>query len=356
MKKETIADTPFGMAFNLQAEATAAAKFVVRHPSVVLGDDVFNAIKSSVKMTVSSAFADIYSKVVESDEWNRWYTLYDFSDTDDSIPTIFTLDDITIDGKYINLENLAKSKQNAWINLTPILGKKGLRDAYNSFLLKDTPEFAALITRGLLCMSYNDSTDQWLNATSSETILDAYVYIVMSYVRSLYNLDTEQEKLLKTFFAVYYAQRLQANNDPLDIPPILNRCKWLGTPREISERLEPTFEFRRKTAKELKLHDADYLSFDLTCKLCAEFGPDRMKNFGSASLVSYMSRGAMRRNASIMSLYYPPYFVFMLLCALHGLKHPIFANLLKFPDQKKKIFEFSKDLTKHDMLFDSLKR
>ena len=155
-------------------------------------------------MTVSSAFADIYSKVVESDDWSRWYTLFDFSDTDDSIPTIFTLDDITIDGKYINLENLAKSKQNAWINLTPILGKKGLRDAYNSFLLKDTPEFAALITRGLLCMSYNDSTDQWLNSTSTETILDAYVYIVMSYVRSLYNLDTKLQAIMINVIAFYW--------------------------------------------------------------------------------------------------------------------------------------------------------
>lgn len=344
------------MAFNLQAEATAAAKFVVKHPSVVLGDDVFDAIKSSVKMTVSSAFADIYSKVVEIDDWNRWFTLFDFSDADDSIPTIFTLDDITIDGKYIASENLAKSKQNAWLNLTPILKRQPLHEAYNSFLqIGDTPEFAALISRGLLCMSYNDS-DQWLSATGTETVLDAYVYIVMSFVRSLYNLDTEQDKLLKTFFAIYYAQRLQGNSDPLDIPPILNRCKWLGTPREISERLEDTFEYRRKLAKEAKLHDSDYLDFNTTCALCAKFGPDRMKGFSSSALVSYMSRGAMRRNASIMSLYYPPYFVFMLLCALNGLKHPIFANLLKFPDQKRKIFEFSKELTKHDTLIDSLKR
>jgi len=355
MKKKTIADTPFGMALDLKNSALEAAKFLVRHRSAVLDEDVFNAIKSSVKMTVSSAFADIYSKVVESDSWKSGYSLLNLSDLDDSVPTIFTLDDITVDGKFVS-ENVPKSLQTAWLNLTPILGNKGTGgNAYNSFLqIKDSPRLAALVSRGALCMSYNDS-DDWLSATLQETILDAYSYVLTLPIKMMFNIDLEQDKLLRTFLAAYFAQLLQSPKDPKEIPSILFRCRWLGTPREITDRLEPTTEYRRKLAKDAGLADVDELTLDIVCKLIAKYGPDRMNAFSATNFVRYMSRSAMDRNATIMSLYYPPYFVYMLLASLHGMKNPIFANLLKFTDTKRKLIKFEEGLLTSNFL-GSIKR
>lgn len=355
MKKKTISDTPFGMALDLKNQAIEAAKFLVRHQSAMLGEDAFNAIKSSVKMTVSSAFADIYSKVVENGVWESGFTLLDLSDLDDSVPTIFTLDDITVDGKYIT-EHMPKSLQTAWINLTPILGNKGTRNAYNSFLqIKDSPRLAALVSRGIMCMSYNDS-DGWLNATLNEVILDAYSYVLTLPIKMMFNIDVEQDKLLRTFLAAYYAQLLQSDSEPKEIPSLLYRCRWLGSPREIEERLEPTLEYRKQLAKEAKLQDTNELTLDIVCSLIAKYGPERMSSFNSKNFVRYMSRSSMDRNATIMALYYPPYFVFMLLAAMHGMKNPIFSNLLKYTDNKRKLIKFEESLLSSNFLLGSIKR
>ena len=334
MKKKTIADTPFGVALDLKNQALEAARFMVKHPSCTLDDDFFNGIKSNVKMTVSSAFADIYSKVVESDEWESLFTLIDLSDADDSVPTIFTLDDITIDGRFIS-ENMPRSFRNAWVNLTPILGRSSSRDSYNSFLqIKDAPRLAALISRGVLCMSYNDS-DAWLNASMSEVVLDAYSFILTSPLRMMFNLDIEQEKLIRTILSLYMAQQLQSPKDVEEIPSLLFRCRWLGTPQEIQTRLEPIAEHRQKLAKDYGLADSNEVTFDMACALIAKFGPDRMSKFTGTNFVRFMSRSSMDRNATIMALYYPPYFVYSILATLHGLKHPIFTALTKFSDMKR---------------------
>lgn len=355
MKKKTIADTPFGVALDLKNQALEAAKFMVKHPSVILGEDFFNGIKSNVKMTVSSAFADIYSKVIESDEWESLFTLIDLSDADDSVPTIFTLDDITIDGRFIS-ENMPRSYRNAWVNLTPILGRSSSRDSYNSFLqIKDAPRLASLISRGVLCMSYNDS-DGWLNASMSEVVLDAYSFVLTSPLRMMFNLDIEQEKLIRTILALYMAQRLQSTKDSEEIPSLLFRCRWLGTPQEIKTRLEPVAEHRQKLAKELALADKNEVTFDMACALIAKFGPDRMSKFTGTNFVRFMSRSSMDRNATIMALYYPPYFVHNILATLHGFKHPIFSGLTKFSDMKRKLFKFESDLISFSFLLGSIDR
>jgi hypothetical protein len=342
MKKITIATTPFGVALDLQGQALEAAKFIAKHQSVVMGDDVFNAIKSSVKMTVSSAFAVIYSKVVENGGWKSSFTLLNLRGLEDSIPTIFTLDDITVDGKYISAQ-MPKAFQTAWLNLTPILGTRGT-ESYNGFFqIKDTPRLAALISRGALCMSYNDS-DQWLNSFDASILLDAFSFTMASPIRQLFNLDVEEEKFVRTIFAVYMAQMLQSVKDAdQEVPPILHRCTWLGTPRDIMDRLAPIAEDRVKFAKAagLGVHE---VNLDVACKLIAKYGPDRMKNFSANNLVRFMSRSSMERNATIMSLYYPPYFVYMLLAAMHGLKHPIYSMLLKFGDMKRNLFKLEQDI------------
>ena len=354
MKKKTITDNPFGAALDLRNQALDAAKFMVRHPSCVLGDDVFNAIKSSVKMTVSSAFADIYSKAVESGSWSSLFTLLDLSDVEDSVPTIFTLDDITIDGKFIS-ENIPDTRQNAWLNLTPLLGRRDTHDAYNSFLpIKDAPRFASQIARGILCMSYNDS-DQWLNASMSEVVLDTYSYIMTAPFRMMFNLDIESEKLMRTIFAAYMAQELSGTIE--EVPSLLFRCtKWLGTPNDISTRFEPMGEERQKLEKEFGLKQNEF-SVDLCCALMAKFGPERMKKLSASNLVRFMSRSSMDRNATIMSIYYPPYFVHALLAATgSGAKNPTFMNMMKFSDTKRKVIKFADDLVQSGILLGNIDR
>lgn len=353
MKKRTISDNPFGVALDLHNQAIDAAKFIVRHPSCVLGDDVFNAIKSSVKMTVSSAFADIYLKVVESGSWSSLFTLLDLSDEEDSIPTIFTLDDITIDGKYVS-ENVPKSYQNVWLNLTPILGKRDSREAYNGFLpIKDSPRLASLISRGVMCMSYNDS-DQWLNASMGEVVLDTYSFIMTSPFRMMFNLDLESEKLMRTLFAAYMAQEL--SNKYEEVPSLLFRCqKWLGAPSDIQTRFEKMGEERNKLERELHLQPNE-LTVDVCCALMAKYGPERMKKLTSSNLVRFMSRSAMDRNATIMSIYYPPFFVHSLLASMGGTKNPIFSNVLKFSDTKRKVIKFADDLVQSGILLGNIDR
>ena len=355
MKRKTIADTPFGVALDLKTQGLEAAKFIVRHPSCVLGEDISNALKSSVKMTVNSACADVYNKVVDSGKVSKLFTLVDLSDVEDSIPTIFTLDDITLDGRYIS-ENIPRAYQNAWLNLTSIRSKSSVRDAYNSNLqIRDTPRLAALFTRGILCMSYNDS-DSWLTSTQAEFVLSAFSYIFSFQFSTMFNLDEESVKLLRSLLSAYFAQKLQSSRDPLEVPPLLFRCPWLGTPREITDRFSTFGEVRQKLAKEMGLQDVNELNLDLVCKIFSMFGPERTSKLSESNFVRFMSRSSMERNATIMSIYYPPYFVYMLMSLVSGVKNPIFMNMIKFSNMKLKLYKFVDSLTQSDFLIRSIDR
>jgi len=348
--KPTIGTTPYGISLDLKKRAMEAATFLTKNQSTLAGRDGLEYLKSSVKMTVSTPITDIYTRAADLDKL-KCFTIFDLSGAAD-VPSLLTVGELTVDGKYIS-PNMPSIFQNAWINLTPFL--KSRNDAYNRNLqLTDTVQFASLIARGLLCMSYNDS-DAWLTPSLRIMIVEAYSLCMTMRMKTLFDLNFEEFALCRLLFAAYMAQMLDSPTAPKEVPPILYSCKFLymdtGTPRTIDDRFEGISEVRTRIAPSMDL------SIDTICAILREKGPDRMKKLLKASaFYQFMSRSPSDSQSMLLAIDYPPYFVYMLLNNLRGGKNPFFQNLIKFGDMKRTLVRFTDDLINSRLFIDKVTR
>ncbi len=342
--KPTISDTPYGSALDIRGSAIGTAAYFIKNPGVVFGDAEQEFLKA-VRLHIKSTFSDIYQRVVEDNRLNL-FTFADCAASHDQVPELLTLNDITVDGRYIS-KNIPTEYQNIWVNLSPILGK---RDAYNSSMqVTDTPRLCALVSRGVMCASYNDS-DGWLTPNLCVFIIETYSAMIGAHLRSLYNLTPDEYFLVTTLIAAYYAQLLGTNDSPLETPPLLYRCSFLGNGAQVAERLNV---FRDERAK---MNNGWKLSLDIVCKLLATNGPSRMKTVTSKQLYVTMSRGSIDSQAMLIALDYPPYWVYQLLANAQGSKNPNITNLIKFTDMKRKIIQFSNELVASKLFIDRINR
>lgn len=351
MSKPSICDTYYGNQLGLKQRGVEAAIFLAKNPTTVLGKDGIELIKNTVKINgAQSPLTEIYSKVAESGKLH-YFTMFDLTRTGETIPPVLTLDDITIDGKYI-ANSVPQAYKNAWLNLTPILGR---RDAYNSPLqITDQLRFASLVARGFLSMSYNDS-DEWLTPALNVTMIETYSLLFAMHMRNRFDLNLEEYGLVRTLFAAYYAQMVQANDAKKDVPPILYRCKdiWrdAGSPNAIDERLESVKETRDKIAPDGKL------SIATICSILQECGPSRMQKFISDKLVyAFMSRTPSDTRIQFCAIDYPPYFVYQVLANLKNGKNPLFNTLIKFGNMKAILTRFATELITSKMFIDKVVR
>nr|DAQ06693.1 MAG TPA: hypothetical protein [Caudoviricetes sp.] len=344
MTKPTIGTTKYGFAARLDQMARDAVVFLINNKSVVLDDADVDAIRS-IRIATRTPMTDLFMHIVQAGKLSL-FTALDLSRLDkQSVPELFSLNDITIDGKYVP-GSIPPAFQSAWLNLTPILGK---RDAYNSGLhITDIPTCASLFTRGMLCMSYNDS-DAWLTPQICTFIIETYSSLISGQLSRYFNLAYDESKLVSTLFSAYYAQLLGGKDDPKDYPPLLYRCQFLGTPFDITERMKVLSDARNRLG-------ADELSIDLCCKVLAEAGPARMKKMTADLVYVPLSRAAADSQAMLIALDYPPYWVYQLLTNIHGTKNPLLNNMLRNQELRKAALRLANELNLSKLFIEKVVR
>lgn len=351
MNKLTLSETPYGVSLDLSKRGVEAATFLAKNRASVLGLDGIEYLQSAVKPTVSTPLIEIYNKAASLGKL-RNFVMFDTTGVPD-VPTVLTLEDITLDGKYL-AKSMPPAYQKVWVNLTPILSR---RDAYNRTLqIANTTRFANLITKGLLCMSYNDS-DMWLPPVLSIPVIEAYSALFAMHLKGLFNItDIEDYNFVRTMFAAYMAQMI---DDPksvkMDVPPLLNRCTFLyegGSMQDLYRRFEKVAETRKKIAP------SGEFNIEVICALIAAHGPLRMQKINTRMLYVLMSRSPMDSQNMMFAMDYPPYFVYLLLNNVRGGKNPLFMNLLKFggPNLKKRIDRFADDIVANKFIIEKIER
>lgn len=350
MKKLTLSDTPYGVGLDLAKRGVEAATFLAKNRTSILGIDGIEYLQSTVKPTVSTPLVDIYNKAASLGKLKS-FTMFDTTGLTD-VPTLLTLEDISVDGKYIS-KNMPSAYQNVWVNLTPILAR---RDAYNRNLQINNPiRFAQLIAKGLLCMSYNDS-DIWLSPNLSVPVIEAYSSLFAMHLKSMYNLNgLEEYAFVRTMFAAYIAQLLGPADDKHDIPVLLNRCNFLyegESMRVLTERFDRVAEVRNDIAPD------GHFDINVVCQLIAKCGPERMKKLTAKTLYVLMTRSPMDSQNMLFAMDYPPYFVYLLLNNVRGGKNPLFMNLLKFGglNLKKRMDRFAQELVENKYIIERISR
>lgn len=347
--KPTIATTPYGVSLDLRKRAMESATFLAKNQANIFGRDGTEYLKSTVKMTVSTPITDIYTRAADLGKLSC-FTMFDLSRSSD-IPTLLTSNEIAIDGKSIS-KDMPHEFQNVWLNLTPFIRSS---DAYNRNLqVTDTMQFASIVARGLLCMSYNDS-DIWLTPSLRITLIEIYSLCMTQRMRTMFDLNFEEYALIRMLFAAYMAQMLDSDNHSKEVPPILYSCKFLfadtGNQRTVDDRFEGISATRANIAPSMDL------SIDTICKIMQVHGPQRMqKLLKTSSFYQFISRSPMDSQSMLFACDYPPYFVYMLLNNLRGGKNPFFQTLIKFGDMKRTLIKFTDELINSRMFIDRVTR
>lgn len=350
MIKPTISTTPYGVSLDIEKRGIESAAFLAKNRDCILGLDGAEYLQSSVRPTVSTPLVDIYNKAAELGKL-QYFTMFNVANVTD-VPTLLTLKDIAVDGKYIS-SKMPTSYQNVWINLTPILG---MRDAYNRNLqITDQIEFANQVARGLLCMSFNDS-ESWLTPTIQTKIIDVYSLLFTSHLKNRYNLDLNEVSMVRVLFAAYMAQMLGCED--VEIPPVLNRYDLLKllipgnpTPRALAEIFEKFHDVRQKINP-----NTWQLSIGTICKILQKVGPGRMEKLTDRTLYVFMSRSPMDNQNMMVAMDYPPYFVYLMLQNIRGGKNPMFQNLMKFGDTKKRAQDLADEMLSCKLFIDKVVR
>ena len=340
-----LVNTPYAQARDLSAHIKNALTFLIKNPDVILTKDKVRDIGTQ-RLFSSTPTSRIFHAIVAADKLNNFLFL-DYSNLTGrgvSVPELLTSDDLCIDGASITTVPVPALVQKVWINITPILGR---RDAYNdSLFFTDLGQLANLVTRAALCQAYND-TNNWITIRQQLLLIEMYAVIMAQVITNTYRLDPVERRLIMTIFAFYYAQMVGSQEASMEkMPPILMRCSFLGSGSDIME-----------ISEELQKYKTDgILTLDGVIKAIRTMGPSRMKNYNLQVLFRSIASASVDSSTMIISMSYPPYFLYQLLRVDSGYKNPIISGVVKAIGLKKKLDDLSDDIADNPNLIGALHR
>ena len=333
--KRTIFNTQFCQAASIRERVQKAIKNIVTNQKLYIMDDAAKKHLNSIKSFATTPMYELFS-MISLNTSLKPFTLFNLSEVEQSqVDDILLIDGISIDGKYLG-SSTPDNLKNAWVNLTPILGKKNLLNG--EYPVTDIPRFHSLIVRSYLTMSYNDMDDSWLTPSLCAFVIESYSTIVARLLARAYNLNIDEFLFIQTLFATYYAQLLSpnlGNSGTVCVHPLLMRCGFLGNVTDVHDRVSSIWNSLP--------HDRMWVVDDIV-KVIQKSGPSRMKKLETSYLYRLFSAGTMESQAMLIAMDYPPYWVHQLYKLVSNMKNPMLTNIIKTTNIKKRLDNFIKDL------------
>ncbi len=341
-------ETPYMRARDITPHLKEALRFLIQNPQVILKSEKIREIESQ-RLFSSTPTSRIYHAIASSGKMNNFMFL-DYSDLSSrgiSVPDVLTSDDLCIDGTTIQDIIVPALVKKCWINITPILVSKKSRDAYNdSLIFTDLGQLANLVTRAALCQAYQDE-DNWITIRQQLMLLELFSTIMAQVMTNTYRLDPIERRNIMTIFAAYYTQMIGQQSVKTKVPPLMMRCPFLGSGSDILGILEELEPFRDKDG---------YLSLDGMIKAIRKIGPSRMKSYSLQVLFRSIAGSSVDSSTMIISMTYPPYFLYQLLRVASGYKNPILSGIIKVLGLKKKLDLLCDDIADSPNLIGVLNR
>lgn len=345
MKKLTLFDTPFAKARSINTMIEHALTFMIKNLTTVQLSPEHMRDISNIKILSNTPISKIFQDIILADK-QKAFVFINLSAYRGDTPELLALDDIVVDGKVIPNLPTPASLQKCWINITPIVGKQ---NSYNGMLnITDSATLANLIVRSALITSYNDS-DMWVSPKLATYIIENYSLTIGNVLRQIYNLDIQECLFVQTLFAAYYAQCLGGSSSPLDRPPLLMRCQFLGSGADIVNRLDTIKEYRENKGEDL-------LTPSKLCGILSKVGPTRMQKFAPQNLYRFLSSSSIDSQVMMIAVDYPPYWVYQMLRLVSGYKNPVMSNAIHLLGHKNKLIQFAQELQQSNITTQKVNR
>ena len=340
---KSIFHAKFGQATGLEEQAKHALTFLIKNNTLINVSDADLKALAAVRSYSQTIMTELYNHLVDDNKLGTCYVM-DLSKFAKDIPEILANDDICIDGKA--LPDTPAPFCKAWINITSVMGKRSI--THNQPVITDTAKFNRLFVRGVLCMSYNDS-DMWLDPKLAAFIIESYSMTAAMLLQRSYNLNPEEFKFVQTLFATYYAQLCGGSAVSLKVPPLLNRCGFLGSMADIGNRLEMIEPYRENEGESM-------LSIQKIISLLTKVGPPRMHEMRANMFFQLFAASTSDSQAMSIALDYPPYWVYQMLKTLSGEKNPMLSTIFKMSGITQRATQFAKDLNTSSLFINKVNR
>lgn len=333
----SIYDTFYGTAINLRGQAERTYPFLVanRH-QILLTDDELQEV-ANLRNFGRSGVLNLFRLVAGSNGLAQ-FAVMDLRRTDDSVPDILDIDTFTVDGHA--LKGAPTGFDRVWVNLTPVLKRR--KSPNDPLTVSDVPRACGYFVRGGFVATYHaaQSADRdWLPLKLGKFAVESYSMAVALMMRRLYNLNYNDEQLVRIIFAYFFACRMGKDYGN-EIPPVLMRCTSLGRMADIREQLEKLQEVFT-SAKDLASYSLQEL-FTAIPKL----GSGRLANATSEHFTQLFTQNPHDSQLMAFAIDYPPYWVYQILRYMAGARNAVIGPMMNFGSFKRDAAEFATELEK----------
>lgn len=341
MSHISIFDTQFAKSGALKTNANLVAKYIVNNRHVALfGPDLLQV--QQAKTILNTPLNKLYDHISYVNALSL-FTVINTALSDDSVPELLTVPDITIDTAQLDnasvLTSLPEFKDKIIVNINQIVR---MRSSTNRELrITDINELHGMFVRGALVMSYHGSkNDTWLTPSLCTYIGKSYSMTIGSFIKRFYNLQGSQENVVNTILSLYILGQLSP-----DAKTLINGCTYLGSRNTIAMIIEGLKDYG----------DPFNLNLETACKLIADSGPQHMSKFNDTMLIRLASKLSSSYITTYIALEYPPYWVYLLILALSNFKIYI-GQLLQQQKLIQEGGEFLRNLDTSKQFFEQMHR
>jgi hypothetical protein len=330
-----IQHTTYGVSSALEMQAKRAFPYLAANKALITPSKEEYLTLSGMRSFIKSTVVDLFKRIVD-DGILPQFSIMNATLANADIPDILTMDELTIDGKYI--EGAPNGFNQPWINITPLLARR--RTKSDPLVVADIPRACGYFVRANLCAGYHDkaesTTESWLSPSLEVFVIESYSMTVTLLLQRVYNLDPNEARLVQTMFAYHYAKLLSTRVIEGNVPAILSRCSFLGSLNDIHTILDMANE-----KLDGKLANANLITI---CNVLPLLGPGRMAKFDPSILFRMFSASAVDSQSMAIALDYPPYWVFQILKYMAGAKNYVIGQTMQMPIMKRESIKFEQSI------------
>lgn len=343
--KYYIFDSKIFSLYDMNNNLKKLSKFIIENRSDInIEQDHKTKLFDSIKVLSKTPISNIFN-------YDRSLTntvnLVDLTTSSD-IPEILLWKHFNVDVKII--EQFNKQAYNALsvfteyrdkilYNITDILSADKTKITNHHIFLKS-------IARDLCSRSYFNYDDMWLTGKLLRQLVDFYSMAMSMTISRIYNFEYQEQIYIATIFAYYFVSKCIDN--PEDAKAFVRSCKFLGDNLTISATMRGIEE---------ALEEKDITEFSTQEQLIMilkELSPKRIDNMDVKVFNTMCRTFNLDQITSIMSIDYPAYWLYNVLCVLSGDKSNLMFTF-KRGNYMKKAIEFGRDLIIDKNFYSSLR-
>jgi hypothetical protein len=309
--------------------------------------EAYTNLIGDVNPMISSHMNTLFRNLVSRGKLKELYMFSMVRGTVDNLPELLTIDDIVIDGKYVEGTTPDQFRK-AWVNLTSVL-TVNRNDRAGLLQVNDVPKAVSTVVRAFLCMSYNDSKE-WLSPKVASFVVEFYTYAMEMVLDRLYNLNYEEAVIPKLLLAWHYAELMVSPDEKTDVPSLLTKAAAVFKGNLTAARLE-------EILKDIVEYKAGRpMNMDTVVDCIKKFGPARMSNINKANLYRFFAVSSTDNTSMLIAMDYPPYLLHQILKIAAGGKHAILSSVYKTRFSKPQVEKVLNQLVVDKALIEGVKR